>query len=271
MIFDTDSRVKNNWDENSIILTFDDGLKDHIMAAKLLRDLGVLSACFYIPTLPYTDGVILSVHTAQFIRSKFGGKSLMLLEDASKVLGISLAEHRSFENEKKSFSTRYASQIDDPNTKEFKRLINYYGDRDLRDILLDKILEIAQLDIHFSDVYLSMSEILEISSMGFEIGSHGSSHIPFSRLSAEDQCVELSVSREYLQGITGKSVNSFCYPYGGKSSYNKSTLTFLRDLGYTNAISVEHRDILPEDLVVNPYEIPRYDCNQLASLYSIPC
>ena len=100
MIFDIDSRVKNNWDENFIILTFDDGLKDHIMAAKLLQDLGVLSACFYIPTLPYTDGVILSVHKAQFIRSKFGGKSLMLLEDASKVLGISLAEHRSFENEK---------------------------------------------------------------------------------------------------------------------------------------------------------------------------
>ena len=151
----------------------------------------------------------------------------------------------------------------DPNTKEFKRLINYYGDRDLRDTLLDKILEIAQLDINFSDVYLSVSEILEIQ-YGFEIGSHGSSHTPFSRLSEEDQCVELSVSKEYLQGIIGKSVNSFCYPYGGQSSYNKNTLTFLRDLGYTNAISVEHRDILPEDLVVNSYEIPRYDCNQLA-------
>ncbi len=256
------------WDPKGIILTFDDGLKDHLLAARLLKDIGISKACFYIPTLPYTDKVVLAVHKAQFIRSKFGSKSLMLLEDASKALGLQLIDHKSYEGEKKSFEHRYSSQIDDQNTKEFKRLMNYYGDREIRDVLLDKIISYADLSVSFTDVYLSEDEIVEISNMGFEIGSHGCSHTPFSRLSADEQNHELLTSKRYLERLTGKDVKSFCYPYGGKSSYNSITLEALKHLGYENAISVDPRDITPEDLEINPFEIPRFDCNMIDSLFS---
>lgn len=256
-----------NWDPKGIILTFDDGLKDHLLAAKILRELGISKGCFYIPTLPYTDRVVLAVHKAQFIRSKFGGKSLKLLEDASKALGFQLINHKSYEEEKKSFNNQYSSHVDDENTKEFKKLMNYYGDREIRDDILDKIIADAGLSVSFADMYLSEDEIVEISNMGFEIGSHGSSHTPFSRLSADEQSHELLVSKRYLELLIGKSVKSFCYPYGGKSTYNSSTLETLKRLGYKNAISVEPRDITPEDLENKPFEIPRFDCNMIDSLF----
>lgn len=256
-----------HWDSKGIILTFDDGLKDHLLAARLLRDVGISKACFYIPTLPYAEKVVLAVHKAQFIRARYGGKSLMLLEDASRSLGLELIDHKNYEREKMSFDHRYSCQVDDQNTKEFKRLINYYGDREIRDVILDKIISDTGLSVSFADIYLSEDEILEISSMGFEIGSHGCSHVPFSRLSADEQNHELLASKMYLERLTAKNVKSFCYPYGGKSSYNSTTIDALRRLGFESAISVDYRDITPEDLESNPFELPRYDCNSIESLF----
>ncbi len=257
-------------DEKVIILTFDDGLKDHLTAAKLLKSNGISCGGFYIPTLPYTDGAILAVHKAQYIRSRFGGKSLMLLEDASSALGINLINHNKYTRLKEEFKGSYSSQLDDDNTKEFKRLINYYGDLSLRDVLLDKILETSGLSVSFQDVYLSKAEILEISQMGFEIGSHGSTHTPLSRLSPDQQRFELLSSKVFLQDLIGKEIHSFCYPYGGKSSYNVSTLELLQEIGYKNAISEEPREISDQDLANFIFEIPRYDCNMISSLFSPP-
>ena len=191
----------------------------------------------------------------------------MLLEDASKALGLELTDHKNYEREKISFDHRYSCQVDDENTKEFKRLINYYGDCEIRDELLDKIISDTGLSVSFADMYLSEDEIVEISSMGFEIGSHGCSHVPFSRLSSDEQNHELLASKVYLERLTAKSVKSFCYPYGGKSSYNSTTIDALRRLGYESAISVDYRDITPEDLESNPFELPRYDCNSIESLF----
>lgn len=252
-----------------VILTFDDSLKDHLNAAKMLNSIGITSGCFYVPTSPYFERKVLAVHKAQFIRSKFGGKSLMLLEEASKKIGVKLIDHHKYQNEKLLFKDRYASQKDDADTKEFKRLINYYGDRNIRDLLLDEILQISNLKIHFEDIYLSEQEIIEISRMGFEIGSHGSTHTAFSRMTENEQYNELANSKIFLEDLLGKKITSFCYPYGGKSSYNTKTLELLRQLEYQNAISVEPRDISYTDIELNPFEIPRYDCNMIQSTFAL--
>lgn len=252
-----------------VILTFDDGLKDHLNAARILKNLGVEGAVFYIPVEPYLTGNVLAVHKAQFIRSKYGGESLTLLEEAAKSLGINLVAHYSSRDERLKFKHRYNDQVDEPATKEFKRLINYYGKLGERDLLLDKIMEISDLALSFEDVYLSESEIREISSMGFEIGSHGSSHTPFSRLEPIVQRSELEQSKAYLEELICCNISSFCYPYGGKDSYTEVTLRLLREIGYENAISVEARDIVIDDLENNPYEIPRYDCNMISEIFRL--
>ena len=42
---------------------------------------------------------------------------------------------------------------------------------------------------------------------------------------------------------TKKNIDTFCYPYGGKISYNDNTLKILKKLKYKLAYSVEYRDI----------------------------
>ena len=94
------------------------------------------------------------------------------------------------------------------------------------------------------------------------IGSHGVSHTLLSRLSYEKQKKELKESKKFLENITNKKCKTFCYPYGGKISYNNNTLNILKELDYEISYSVESRDITLKDLKNNKYELPRYDCNQ---------
>jgi len=256
--------------QKSIILTFDDGLRDHLGVARILQSLGVGGAIFYIPVEPYLSGNVLAVHKAQFIRSKFGPESLTLLEEAARYLNIDLISHYTIKADSEKFQHAYCDQIDDLRTKEFKRLINYYGDLGLRESLLDKILELSGVHLGFQDVYLLETEIVEIMSMGFEIGSHGLSHTPLSRLDSGLQKAELRDSKVFLENLTGAEILSFCYPYGGKESYDPSTLNLLRRYGYYNAVSVEYRDIATEDILKSPYEIPRYDCNMISEIFKLP-
>ena len=65
----------------------------------------------------------------------------------------------------------------------------------------------------------------------------------------------------FLEKIINKNIDTFCYPYGGKISYNDNTLKILKKLKYKLAYSVEYRDISFKDIQQKLYELPRYDCN----------
>ena len=66
-----------------ILLTFDDGLKDHISVARILNKLGIKKATFYISTKPYLTNSILHVHKSHLILSSKGEKALDFLLEAN--------------------------------------------------------------------------------------------------------------------------------------------------------------------------------------------
>jgi len=260
--------LKKDEDLNKVILlTFDDGLKDHLDAAKILKHLGIPKGTFYITTQPYLNNEILHVHKAHLILSKEGEKSLDLLFEACNHLDISITDHNNYEIEKENYKNAYSRFDATSKIKEFKRLINFYGSIGARDALLDEIIRKLGILKKAEDLYLSFDEIKEISEMGFEIGSHGVSHTLLSRLDKKKQKEELSSSKKFLEHLISKEINSFCYPYGGKKSYNKHTLRLLKEVDYHNAISVEERNINKETIKNNLFEIPRYDCNQINELF----
>ena len=262
-----DSLIKGEDLNKVILLTFDDGLKDHLYAAKILKNLGISKGTFYIPIQPYLNNEILHVHKAHLILSKEGEKSLSLLYEACNVLDISIIDHNNYEIEKEIYKNAYSRFDANSKIKEFKRLINFYGSIGVRDALLNEIIEKLGILKKTEDLYLTFDEIKEISEMGYEIGSHGVSHTLLSRLDKKKQKEELFTSKKFLGNIISKDINSFCYPYGGKKSYNQDTLKLLKEVNYHNAISVEQKNINKETIKNNLFEIPRYDCNQIKELF----
>lgn len=243
---------------NKFLPTFDDGFKDHIYAAEVLKKHNGIGI-FFIPTSPIKNNIILDVHKTHLILGKVKGM------DAIDMLEKYLIKNKikNFYQRKKKYKYKnvYNKHDDDINKKKFKKIMNYYGDLKLKHKILDYLLKKFEINITSKDYYLNKKEIKYLVSLGMIVGSHTETHTLLPRLSYREQIKELKNSKTFLENITNKNIDIFCYPYGGKFSYNKITFKVLKELKYKLAYSVEYRDISLKDIKQNPYELPRYDCN----------
>ena len=253
----------NSYDElfissNKYLLTFDDGFKDHIFAAEVLKKYNS-TGIFFIPTSPLENNIILDVHKTHLILGKV--KSSEALIELEKYLHKNKIINFYNKNEKSKYKSAYKKHLDEDDKKQFKKIMNYYGDLKLKHKILDYLLKKFEINIKPKDYYMNKKEIKYIQSLGMIIGSHSQSHTLLSRLSYREQFKELKNSKIFLENIIKKNIDTFCYPYGGKISYNDNTLKILKKLKYKLAYSVEYRDISFKDIKQKPYELPRYDCN----------
>jgi peptidoglycan/xylan/chitin deacetylase (PgdA/CDA1 family) len=238
--------------------TFDDGFKDHIFAAEVLKKYNSIGI-FFIPTSPLKNNTMLDVHKTHLILGKV--KSLEALNELENYLNKNKISNFFNNNEKSKYNSAYKKHLDDHNKKKFKKIMNYYGNLKLKHKILDYLLKKFEINTKPKDYYLNKKEIKYLNSLGMIIGSHSDRHTLLSRLSYKEQFKELNNSKIFLEKILNKSIDTFCYPYGGKVSYNNNTLKLLKKLKYKLAFSVEYRDISLKDIEQKPYELPRYDCN----------
>ena len=254
----------NNYDElflesDKYLLTFDDGFKDHIYAAELLKKKNAVGI-FFIPTLPLINKEILDVHKTHLIAGKVKGQTI--LNELQNYLTKNRIYNFLNEIDKKKYKIIYENQTDSIYKKEFKKIMNYYGDIKLKHKILDYLLKKFEINIKSKDYYLNKKEIKYLSSLGMVIGTHTESHTLLSSLSYKKQFLEIKNSKVFLENVVNKKVDTFCYPYGSKLSYNKNTITILKRLNFKLAYNTEPRDIDFKDLQKKYLQLPRYDCNQ---------
>jgi len=245
-------------DNDKYLPTFDDGIKDHIYAAEILRKYNAVGL-FFIPTSPLKNNEILDVHKTHLIVGKI--KGLEALNELEKYLNKNKIKNYYNQKEKVKYGTAYKENNDELYKNEFKKIMNYYGNLKLKHKILDYLLKKFEIYIKPKDYYLNKKELRHLSSLGMIIGSHSESHTLLSRLTFKKQFEEIKNSKIFLEKIINKNIDTFCYPYGGKISYNRNTLKILKKLKFKLAYTVEYRDINFKDIKNKPYELPRYDCN----------
>ena len=118
-----------------------------------------------------------------------------------------------------------------------------------------------------ADVYVREDMIKEMSdSQLVEIGSHTVSHPLLGNLSAIDIEKEVSDSKEYLESIIQKEVNSIAYPSG---NYNDTVLDIVKKY-YDYGVSTDYGKEISTN--INRYRLKRiyvyreYDLKQFKSL-----
>jgi peptidoglycan/xylan/chitin deacetylase (PgdA/CDA1 family) len=71
---------------------------------------------------------------------------------------------------------------------------------------------------------------------GFEIGAHTLTHPRLTRLDEKAAENEIADSKSYLEDVTGRAVNSFCYPYG---LFAEQHVEIVRNAGFRYARTVK--------------------------------
>ena len=243
---------------NSIVLTFDDGLKCHYEYVLPELKIRKLWGIFYIPTGQYTNKKILNVHKVHLLLGKIAPNILydniityindnknILIEDELPIL--------------------YEMQNNNEIYKLVKKYLNYYIKPEYRsyiiNLLFQKYFNNNEYD-YVNKFYLTINEIKILEECGMIIGNHTVDHLVLAQLTYEKQLEQIQSSHFFLENIINKTIDSFCYPYGGEHVYNNDTHNILKQLKIKFAVDVYFSNTMSNIVNDNIYKIYRYDCNQ---------
>jgi len=115
-------------------------------------------------------------------------------------------------------------------------------------------------DLNEKDYWLQMTrdEITQLSASPFAtIGCHGYYHNDLSKIPIADASNEMVDTKNFLENITGKTINSIAFPYG---AYTREVVSQAKLAGYNKLLATDflfpgdHSDpYMRERLTVNPY------------------
>ena len=106
---------------------------------------------------------------------------------------------------------------------------------------------------------LQARELKELASCSLiEIGCHTETHPLLAGLAKDDQQLEISKNKSFLEGLLNRPISSFAYPHG---SYDAQTVTCLRRAGFALACHTRPGSV---GRGASPFELPRLhvqDCD----------
>jgi len=252
---DYQESIKTGVSKKGVVLTFDDGFKDHYEHVLPELNKRRLWGIFYIPTAQYLNNKLLGVHRVHFLKGKYGSSFILkevLKRTKDYMINPILIEQ--FSNTTYHFFEREEDE------KKLQLLLNYYIDYDFRDKILDSLMiDLFDESELFKKTYLNKDEIIKLHEYGNIIGPHTVNHKVLSRLSYDEQYFEINESSKFLYSMIDVKYKTFCYPYGYKSSYNDSTKQILKGLGFDDACIFDNK---LKNEKINKYELSRIDCNQ---------
>jgi len=252
--------LKSGKPSKGVILTFDDGARcnyDYVFPELKKRGLwGV----FYIPTLPYSDKIMPSVHKIHYLLGKYD--SGIILKKLNQIISsddIDSTKVSEFDE------IIYKRQVNNISTTQVKKLTNYFIKYNNRSKIINELFnffEKNEQDI-IDNYYMSIANVKEMSTNGMIIGSHTVSHPVMSNLNFKRQSLEIINSFSFLNKNIGSEIfKTYCHPYGGFHNFNEITLDILKKEKCLFSFNVDQRDITSLDLIKNCQALPRYDCNQ---------
>ena len=251
-------RNKLSFGEFDCWLTFDDGLKDHILYVLPILDKYDLKGSFYPPTITTMGQKILDVHKIQHIIS--------INEDSNEIIKRIKNLYEKYTNKNHLLFSELVSKIDlnsrydDTNIVLIKRLLQRDIELEIREKICDNLFN----DIVTNDksefiksLYMDSNDLLKLYSLNHEIGSHGYDHFHLSYLSRSIQEQEIRKSIDYLRNLNLLRDDwSMCYPYG---DYNTDSLDILNNLNCNIGLTTIPKE--NDRLNYANLELTRWDTN----------
>ena len=243
--------------KKSILLTFDDGYRDHFEYVFPFLKKQDVSAIFYPPIMCIKNKVVLDVNKIHFILAKEENRDKILNLIFLYVKKILNKNPQQIGIEKINLLSRY----DDKKTILIKRLLQNHLPLPYRKKIVDKIFKhiVNYNEEEFSKIlYMNNNDIQELYKNNFSIGSHGYNHYWWEKINKNEQEMEIKNSINYFKKIKVFDKNfSVCYPYG---SYNLQTLNLLKKYKIKFAVTTRVGSVNKKN-IKKVYELPRFNTN----------
>src|SRR5262245_34649156 len=232
--------------ERAVAVTFDDGYADNLERAKPLLEHHEVFATVFLAT-SYLSGrrEFWWDDLERILLSPGRMPTPLRLNIAGNILECNLGEASEYRAED---SRRYANwnieHRSDPTARHrvYRRLCDVLRSlaAEAREAVLLELDSVAEgiPDRRSSHRTLAAAEISLLIDGGLvEVGAHTVNHPVLSALSFADQHTEIVESKTHLEGITGRTVDAFAYPFGMPADYTEATIALVRDAGFCSAYS----------------------------------
>ena len=90
----------------------------------------------------------------------------------------------------------------------------------------------------FKGMFLSWSDVREMTENGIEMGAHTASHPILTRISSDDAKAEIVKSKNKIEEEVGHLLHSFAYPNGQRTDFNADVIKAVRDSGLQAAYTL---------------------------------
>ena len=244
-----------------LLMTFDDGYKDHFAEVLPILDRESIPACFFPSAKCIVEDKVLDVNKIHFVLASVPDKRQLVQYIFSKVESHSsqydLLTPQAYW-EKVGIPNRF-----DPAEVVFcKRMLQRELPPELRTTLIDELFSqfVSHDEAAFSrELYMSPDEIKVLQRHGMYVGSHGYDHFWLNSLTAEQQEREVDQALGFLASV-GADTTSWimCYPYG---AYDASLLAILKARNCVVGLTTEVG--LASLGSHNPLCLPRLNTNDL--------
>lgn len=245
--------------ENSILLTFDDGFKDHFQNAfPILKKFGI-SGIFSLSGKSIKEKKVLEVHKIHFILACCQNKKSL----AKEILSLIKKNKKQYHLYKADFYYKklaISNRFDTADVIFIKRALQRELPMLLRNEIVNNLFKdyVTKNEEDFAnDLYLSYDEIKEMKENGMFFASHGYSHLWLSHLDDMELKQELKKNSEFFYEINNdKKYWVICYPYG---DYNEKVIEKVKNNDFKAGFTTQVSD---SNLILEKaFTISRYDTN----------
>ena len=242
------------------LMTFDDGLRDHVeFVLPALRRRG-LFGLFYVGSAPLTDGVVLEVHKLQLALGRLGGAAAFArVEGRHRQLLEGSGEHD---------LGYYAGQSSDLPTKRLKQLLNWRLDPVKRREIVDDLFTHAFAGHNLprvEDVYADEVGIKQLLDEGMGVGAHGHQHLRLTGLTPVRQQLEIEQACHLVKTLAGTLEWGYCYAHGLAGSFDSTSERLVAAAGCPFAFAVADAAIQTPLAETARFSLPRQNCNTFPS------
>jgi peptidoglycan/xylan/chitin deacetylase (PgdA/CDA1 family) len=123
-------------------------------------------------------------------------------------------------------------RFDDRSSAELKYFLNVILDLFTQEIFVNSLfLKYFNEQEVIESLYMSEKEIKNLAHRGY-LGSHTHTHLPLGIYDEKIIQFELETTKNYLENLTGQTINLVAYPYGTKEAATQTVGKIAKKVGY---------------------------------------